>query len=87
MAKAMEDKKLALHEMASALSLGTENCRTTMEWVECTTASRLTASQCMKKLKAMGHWTIQQAAVLDLAITEMDRTVPADTMVHVINVL
>ena len=58
-----------------------------MEWIECTTASKLNASQCMKKLKAMGHWTIQQAAVLDLAITEMDRTVPADTMVHVSNVL
>jgi hypothetical protein len=82
-----EDKKQALHELTSALNLGAENCKTTMEWIECTTASRLQASHCMKKLKAMGHWNIQQASVLDMAIIEMDRTVPADTMVHVSIVL
>ena len=82
-----EDKKQTLHELTTALNLGAENCKTTMEWVESTTASRLQASLCMKKLKAMGHWSIQQASVLDLAIIEMDRTVPADTMVHVSIVL
>jgi len=78
-----EDKKQALRELTSALNLGAENCKTTVEWIECTTASRLQASQCMKKLKAMGQWSVQQASILDMAIIEMDRTVLADRMAHV----
>jgi hypothetical protein len=68
-----DSKRRSLYELCRELGNGKENCKAVLEWVEGATSSRFAATNALKVLKGIGHWTSTQESIIDSKIIEMDR--------------